>query len=705
MKLLAPLSAITALAGIMIIGPLSAQAPGGFGCGTDQARQRLLDANPGLIHLESEYESGLQQYLQAKAGMRDDGDTVVYHIPIVFHILFDPTSTGDNQNVSDAQVYAAVNLLNTDYRKLNSDTSQICCGFNAIAADSRIQFDLATKDPFGNCSNGIDRVTTLRSTLAGDYSKLHPWFRDHYLNVWICNSISSPDVAGYAYFPGDVQDEMGALQDGVLLEYGSMVSFALVHEIGHYLNLQHVWGSNNNAGVACGDDQVADTPVTKGYNLFCPGPNNCSICDPNIQENYQNYMDYSYCSLMYTNGQRDRMRATLNSNISGRSNLWKDTNREYAGVAEYAVTCTPAADFYTLTPFVCAGTSVQFKDNTSHSTPSTWAWSFEGGNPASSTEQNPTVVFDQPGYHPVTLTVGNDFGSNSITKDKVVLIGADYSEIDGLLQESFDSEQRFSKWPVANYENNGTRWTWDDQAGHDGPGCAKLNASDTYTLVQDLFTPNEFSDRDILATPTLDLHYLSTITLNFWYAYAARTTVLDDITESLKIYSSSDCGAHWLLRKTITGGDLVTAGIQAPGYMPGPGDWREVNVSLPSVLATDHVRFKFEYDSAPSSNDIFLDDVNMGAVVGVAEHMRNGAIGLVPNPASNQLSLTLDLAGSSSGTISFLDISGRTVYSRVVNAGEEHLDLDLDKLGITGGMYLVQLVQAKGKRVERLVVQ
>ena len=152
------------LACILASSLLLAQAPGGFGCGTDQARSQLLAAQPGLRHAEARHEADLQAYLQAKAGMRDDADTVVYHIPIVFHVLYDPTASSDNHNLPDQDIYDAVALLNTDYRKLNADTSEICCGFNAIAADSRIQFDLATKDPFGNCSNGVDRVTTQRSS-------------------------------------------------------------------------------------------------------------------------------------------------------------------------------------------------------------------------------------------------------------------------------------------------------------------------------------------------------------------------------------------------------------------------------------------------------------------------------------------------------------------------------------------------------------
>ena len=150
---------------------------------------------------------------------------------------------------------------------------------------------------------------------------------------------------------------------------------------------------------------------------------------------------------------------------------------------------------------------------------------------------------------------------------------------------------------------------------------------------------------------------------------------------------------------------MVTAGIREPGYIPGTSDWRQASISLPSTLATDHVRFKFEYNSASSSNDIFLDDVNMSAVVGIDELSQNGSISLMPNPASDHLSITLDFASSNTGTLSFLDMTGRTIYSQPVQPGQKQLDLDLDKMGITNGVYLLRLKHSNGQRVERLVVQ
>ncbi|MBS1581206.1 MAG: T9SS type A sorting domain-containing protein [Bacteroidetes bacterium] len=694
--------------------PLQAQER----CGATQARHRLIAQDPRIVQQEADYEHGLQEYLQVRAGLRDDDDTTVYHIPLVFHILHDPENApNDNQNISDEQIYNQVNILNRDYRKLNADVNNATNGFGAIAADTRIDFQLATKDPYGNCTNGIDRITTLRTNEAANWSKVNGWFRDRYVNVWVVKTIGDAGVAGNAYNPPDVQQGSGAMIDGILILYqhigaieqGSPYnSRSLTHEVGHFLNLAHPWGNTNDPGVACGDDGVADTPITMGYDLFCPLPQNTDVCVPGVFENYQNYMDYSYCSVMFTEGQKQRMRASLNNQASGRNNLWKETNHQNTGIHGYELTCGPEADFYSLNPFVCAGEPVRFRDNSRRATPTSWAWSFEGGSPATSNERDPVVTFAEGGYHNVTLTVGNEHGSSSRTRNDQAIVAPDYPEVQGLLNEPFPNWDASSKWPAVNYENNMSAWSWNANAGHNEPGCMWLNASQTYTLVIDQFSNPEdgaLIDKDVLISPVMDLSHTSGMQLSFWYAYATSTSDMDMVRESLKVYSSTDCGATWLSRKTLQGADLVTAGVASPGYTPLPGDWRQVTITIPSTVQRDHVRFKFEYNSSGFSNDLYLDDINLSGTVGIDDVAQSGTIDLMPNPTRDHVTITLDMAGSNKGNLSFLDMTGRTVYAQAISAGQQRLDLDLAALGFTNGVYLVQLDHEKGKRVERLVVQ
>ena len=912
------LAAVAAFA----LSTLQTQAQSGNWCGTDEQRKLMVEANPDLLRMEEEAENGLQAYLRAKAGQRDGEDTMTYVIPLVFHVLYDPTAPNDDNNVTDERIFQQVEQLNLDYSAMNSDLSQVCCGYASKVGDIKVRWELATKDPFGNCTNGIDRITSLRSANAGNFSKLDPWFRQNYVNVWVIrNFLPIPGggtLLGFSQLPPDVQDASGTLRDGVILIYNSLSSFGgdgttLPHELGHFLNLQHTWGSTNEPTVACGDDGVADTPITKGHNncapqslydSFCslkplpatynfndvtttsgtisppapapviyPGdttgtlaviysqasshsvspfssvdsafaftdwdtgatdadtaftsftgtlntakyyevtvtpqeaysmrlsgmtfqvdrsndgprtfavrsnrnnyasnlaasvgpvnsvlrvngttmyfrndtsglPSMASITvsgdpytnqiDPitfriyawnaetsagsftvdsltikgqyGIIENTQNMMEYSGCSVMFTKGQADRMRATLVSTVSDRNNLWNPINQSLVGINGNQVQCAPEADFYNRTPFVCSGVQVQFKANVKRATATSWNWAFAGGTPATSTDENPFVSFESPGYHDVTLTVANDQGSNTITKAQEILIGANYSEVNGLLNESFNSINAFWGWPTLNIEGNASYWGWNESIGHNAPGSAKLNASETYDKVQDVFstTTEYLHDQDILMTPTMDLTNVSNIEFSFWFAYKTRTNVAADILESLEISYSTDCGKTWLVKDNLSGGELVTAGIGDAGYTPSAGDWRQKVYTMSSVVQNDHVRFRFRYTSGPYSNDLYIDDVQISGSVGINEIAQSGSLNLFPNPATDHLTIQLNLASAQNGQISMLDMTGRKVYVHTVNAGTDQLELDLGKLGISRGVYMVRLENGMGQRTEKLVVR
>ena len=464
-------------------------------CGTDHAMAEAFAANPGLKTqfdlLQQQAEE--QDRIAYQNGYREtDARSMppVYIIPIVFHVIHDYGA----ENISDAQILDQVRILNEDFRKQNADTTIIVPAFQGIAADAEIEFRLANLDPNGNCTNGIDRIYSYETYVGDDGSKLNSWPRSDYLNVWVVKNINS-GAAGYAYLPGGAPS---AAVDGIIIlsQYvGSIgtgnvsTSRALTHEIGHFLNLQHVWGSSNNPNVSCGNDGVTDTPVTEGW-TSCNLTSN-DECNPGIEENVQNFMEYAYCSRMFTQGQRTRMRAALNASAGSRNNLWTASNLTSTGTSGSPVTCSPEADFLPVAKvYICPGASVTFTDMSSNATPTSWNWSFPGGTPSSSTVQNPTIQYNTPGVYAVTLTSSNSAGSNMVTRTGHVTVLASAAQFStwNYVEDVENNTTFTSDWTIVNPQGNG--WARSTTAAVNGVASARLtNTSSMLGTVDEMISP------------------------------------------------------------------------------------------------------------------------------------------------------------------------------------------------------------------------
>lgn len=253
-------------------------------CGTDEAIKQLYTAHPELLQSFIDNEQIYNSKINAQKGLQS---ATVYTIPVVFHVLHQNGS----ENISDAQIIDGINILNRDMRKLNGDTINITPKFKPLASDISIVFELAKLDPQGNCTNGIDRIYTSKTNYGDDSAKINPWPRDKYLNIWTAKALLQ-GWAGYAYYPSASTGPL-IVHDGIMIlaDYIGSIgtsnvnkSRTLTHEVGHWLDLGHPWNTtiniSINVGLACGDDLVFDTPITKGHttcpNLLTP---DCMIDD------------------------------------------------------------------------------------------------------------------------------------------------------------------------------------------------------------------------------------------------------------------------------------------------------------------------------------------------------------------------------------------------------------------------------------------
>ncbi|HRH39120.1 MAG TPA: M43 family zinc metalloprotease, partial [Flavobacteriales bacterium] len=354
---------------------LVASAQQAFTCRTNEPS--ILEAihhnDPALIQAIADANAELEEFTSNYA----EGERSTYTIPIVFHIIHNYGP----ENIGDDQVLDAVRILNEDYNKLNPDWPNVRPEFLSLVANVSIEFKLARKDPNGNCTNGITRtVSTLTNDGTQTMKDLIQWPRNKYLNVWV--AASADGAAGYTLTPGSVSFNSSA--DGIVVEHtylGSMGtsqpshSRTLTHEVGHWINLEHCWGSSNTPAVAanCNDDDgVSDTPNTIGWTTC--NLNGASCSSP--LDNVENYMEYSYCSKMFTNGQKTRMIAALNSNTSQRNQLISASNLAATGGNDLPALCQ--ASFGSSARQICAGTPVDFTD-LSHDGVTSWQWTFTGG--------------------------------------------------------------------------------------------------------------------------------------------------------------------------------------------------------------------------------------------------------------------------------------------------------------------------------------
>jgi len=659
-------------------------------CGSDEILRQMHLENPGL----QEKHDSLRSFELAEGKRTMDSrfaPPTVYIVPVVFHIIHDHGS----ENITDAQVLDAVSILNTDFRKLNADTSSIVPPFGPLAADSEIEFRLAQVDPNGNCTNGIDRIQSMETYVGDNGCKLNQWPRDKYLNIWVVRFIAS-GAAGYAYYPWTV-DPNNSGRDGIVILHnytGSIgtgnasTSRALTHEVGHYLGLPHVWGSTNNPGVACGDDGVGDTPVTKGWTSCNVNTNN--VCNAGQFENVQNYMEYAYCQRMFTWGQAITMQYILNSTVSDRNNLWSPGNLVATGCMNVQPLCAPHADFDANRLMVCEGGSVTLYDDSWSSDATAWNWSVTGPANFSYTVQNPVVnPLTIPGSYTVTLIASNSAGSDTITRPDYFQVNPNTPVFNELYSEGFENPNfMYYGYLVNNRANNGNFFHRTSWAAHTG----------THSLLLHNFETTMQGDVDEFITPAYYLDYLTGIQLQFSYAYATADLDDDDNIPKLRVYSSINCGQTWTLRWSRQDSTLCTAGLDTNFFVPSqPGMWDTVTVNLPTNCAVPNILFKFEF-SAPTDragNNLYIDDINILATnVGITENEETFAFNVYPNPGDGHSVISYALDKSTDVKVDVYDLTGRLISSSDLGeqaAGAYVLPLSEFAPSLAEGTYVIQM--------------
>jgi hypothetical protein len=310
-------------------------------CGSQLDIQQLQSTNRERYDRFMDLEKHTQDYIKSLSENNPDNilsnPNATIIIPVVVHVLDNGNPIGVGGNISVAQIQSQIDVLNEDFRKLNADRVNTPSAFQPVASDVNFEFRLACIDPNGNATNGITRTLTNIGTFyplphynpqTQSYDEVaigikytsqggkDAWPTNKYLNIWVCDI---HPIIGYSQYPSDYTLKPNT--DGIVVDYayfgrvGNLATFydkgrTASHEIGHWLNLLHLWGD-----AVCGNDFVDDTPQQREENFACPSFPDFSNC-PNNGANgdmFMNFMDYTYdgCMNLFTEGQKLRMRAVF----------------------------------------------------------------------------------------------------------------------------------------------------------------------------------------------------------------------------------------------------------------------------------------------------------------------------------------------------------------------------------------------------------
>ncbi|MEO1448547.1 MAG: M43 family zinc metalloprotease [Bacteroidota bacterium] len=664
-------------------------------CGTEDFMEEIRAEHPSWPDRHG-FETWLARKAQSEVAQSLRGTVIT--IPVIVHIIHDGEAVGTGTNLSQSQVNSQIEVLNEDFRRMLGTP-----GYNTHpdGADIEIEFCLATVDPANQVLSepGIERISRQSLNLSAppytiSFTKNNIlsgtiWNPDDYMNIWTVNLAN--DFLGFAQLPdsstlGDLSPIQGpANTDGVVITptaFGreGMAAFPYnggrsgTHEVGHWMGLRHTWGDGNCSQ----DDYCSDTPTTDGANYGCPtGEPSCSAT-PAMIENYMEYTDDA-CMSIFTECQKTRMRTVMANSVRRASLL-----NSLACSGQVA----PISDFSVNQREVCAGSRLQFQAESPGA--STWSWSFQGGTPSTSTQQNPQIDYFQPGTYSVSLTVSNSIGSDDETKSGWITVTDNGPNI--FYVEDF--EGGLSGWAI---ENNDLLDTWQlvDVGGIAGDRAMYVN----------MYYYTNVGQRDGLISPALDVSTHDNVSLSFDYAYRQYSS---DDQDSLIVYVSTDGGNSFPHRIFAQGedgtGNFATEDLLTSNFVPafsiewcGNGmGWASCpELDLSPYQGNGSVVLRFEtYNDY--GNNIFIDNIRLeGTCKPVQVSVEDQLVtelswNIYPNPGEDFINLQFAQLSRQAIQLDILDLQGKSLARQSLPPTSGDLVHRWNLPEMAAGLYLVR---------------
>ncbi len=635
-------------------------------CGTMSNLERLIRENPEVAMKMAEIEAQTARSIENQRGNRAEAANIT--IPVVVHVVYKTAS----QNISDAQINSQIAVLNADFQKMNADVALTPSLFTGVVGNPNIGFCLAKTDPSGNPTTGIVRVATTKTSFSdNDAVKKaanggsNAWDATKYLNLWVCNLGSS--LLGYAQFPGGPN-----ATDGVVCNYTAFGTTGTAqapfhkgrtatHEVGHWLNLRHIWGD-----ASCGNDQVNDTPTQQTANTGCPSfPR--KTCN-NTSDMFMNYMDYTddACMYMFSTGQSTRMNALF---ASGGARIGLVTSNKCGTVVQ---------------PTVCAVPAGQSTSGVSNTT-ATLSWGAVSGAASYNVQYRATGAANW-------ISANTTATSRSLT-GLVASTGYEWqvqSVCGGTLGSSgFSGSANFATLatPPVTYCTAGGTNTNDEWIAFFGLGSISNTSGGQNGAGYENFTALSTSlTRGTTYTATYRTGYSGT-------AYSEVFRIYIDLNGD---------------------GDFADAGetVASPAASASTAN-RTSSFTVPATASVGSTRLRviMKYSTAPTSScGSFtygqVEDYTVNITSARLSGLANTQVSVFPNPAEktafvNVTNLPNDM---NNVTISLRDLQGRTLWTGKLEAGRDIQEYAVPVHTLADGLYLMQLDVNGEKMVQKLKV-
>ncbi|WP_209141728.1 MULTISPECIES: M43 family zinc metalloprotease [Niastella] len=672
-------------------------------CGSMTLMEKTFKRNPSLrtkFQLQNQQLQEAAVKIKAQAQQLRVEATTIY-IPVVFHIVL-----RNPLLVTDAQVQAQIDRLNTDYAGLNGDSTLIPAWFKGVYAKPNIQFRLAQRNANDEPSDGIERVTTSINNFSIDDTRVKytslggadSWDHNRFFNVWITDL--SQTYLGYSTFPNYGK----AAEDGVVIKYTTLpgnpgvygLGRTLVHETGHYFNLIHIWGDDTGCN---GSDYCADTPEQGNYTSGCLRDSihidNCSgVGTKGVM--YQNFMDYTddACMVMFTLDQKARMEtcisddrpSLLTSNGADPVVAYNlDAAAKSINVPLQRICTSTFSPVITLKNTGAQTlTALTIKATLENGATSTTTWT---GSLASLKETKVTlsaVTVPSEGTHTLNVVISNPNGGTdeNVANNLITLAFQYYQALTPPFKESFENTA-FPPvgWDIVNADKDVT-WERTTVAAKTGNASVVLRNFD--------YKANGM--KDYLRLPMINIPTADSAFMTFQVAAAAVTDTgtANNPFDTLEVLVSKDCGATFTSLYKKGGKDLLTKlKPDSVSFKPTSTEWRKDSVNLTPYINAGQILLAFA-NTNQHENNVYLDDINVYSLA-ISSVVKEKGFIISPNPTTGKFTIYFYPYPNYVKGINVFNSQGSRVASAQLNAaGGSGYTFDLT--GMQRGVYMVQIV-------------